>query len=143
MSYGEEAHVPASGRCEAAPAASAAAQAVAPMKLTYAVVFEQTPNNYAAYVSDVPGCVSTGQTWDEMQAMIREALAFHLESLLEDGEPLPQPKMSIDDAIAHHREPIPEDALATHAEYGDPVPTISTSFHLVEIEVPAPQPTVT
>ena len=40
------------------------------MKLTYAVVFEQTPNNYGAYVPDVPGCVSTGKTWDEMQAMI-------------------------------------------------------------------------
>ena len=28
------------------------------MKLRYAVVFEQTPNNYGAYVPDVPGCVS-------------------------------------------------------------------------------------
>ena len=59
------------------------------MKLRYAVVFEQTPNNYAAYVPDVPGCVSTGKTWDEMLAMIREALAFHIEAMLEDGEPLP------------------------------------------------------
>ena len=31
------------------------------MKLTYAVVFEQTPNNYSAYVPDVPGCVSTSK----------------------------------------------------------------------------------
>ncbi len=55
------------------------------MKLTYAVVFEQTPNNYCAYVPDVPGCVSVGDTWDEMQAMIREALAFHIEDPLESG----------------------------------------------------------
>ena len=77
------------------------------MKLAYSVVFERTPNNYSAYVPDVPGCVSTGKTWDEMLAMIREALVFHIEAMLEDGEPLPEPKMSIDDAIAHHSEPHP------------------------------------
>ena len=37
------------------------------MKLRYAVVFEQTPNNYCAYAPDVPGCVSTGTTWKEIQ----------------------------------------------------------------------------
>ena len=109
------------------------------MKLTDAVVFEQTPNDYCAYAPDVPGCVSTGGTWDEMQAMIREALAFHIEGLLEDGEPLPEPKMSIDDAIAYHSEPIPEDVLASYAEYGDAAPTLSTRFELVEVEIPAPQ----
>ena len=88
---------------------------------------------------DVPGCVSVGDTWDEMQAMIREALAFHIEDLLEQGEPLLDPKMSIDQAIAYHNEPIPEDVLRSYAEYGDDTPTLSTRFELVEIEVPAPQ----
>ena len=110
------------------------------MKLTYAVVIEQTPNNYSAYVPDVPGCVSTGDTWDEMLAMIREALAFHLEAILEDGEPLPDPKMSIDDAIAYHSEPIPQDVLDSYLEFGEAARTISTRFELVEIEVPALQP---
>ena len=109
------------------------------MKLTYAVVFERTPNNYGAYAPDVRGCISTGKTWDEMQAMIREALVFHIEAMLEDGEPLPEPKMSIDDAIAHHSEPVPEDVLESYAEFGDPAPTISTTFQMVEIEVTAPQ----
>ena len=109
------------------------------MKLTYAIVFEQTPNNYCAYVPDVPGCVSTGGTWDEMQAMIREALAFHIGGLLEGGEPLPEPKLSIDEAIAYHNEPTPEDALRSFAEYGDDTPILSTRFELVEVEVPAPQ----
>ena len=36
------------------------------MKLTYAVVFEQAPNNYCAYIPDLPGCISTGRTWEEM-----------------------------------------------------------------------------
>ncbi|MCY3913740.1 MAG: type II toxin-antitoxin system HicB family antitoxin [Chloroflexi bacterium] len=109
------------------------------MKLTYAVVFEQTPNNYTAYVPDVPGCVSTGKSWDEMLAMIREALVLHIEAILENGEPLPEPKMSIDEAIASHSEPVAEDVLDSYREFGDPVPTISTRFELVEIEVPAPQ----
>ena len=111
------------------------------MKLTYAVVIEQTQNNYGAYAPDVPGCISTGKTWDEMLAMIREALAFHIEAMLEDGDPLPEPKMSIDDAIAYHSEAHPrrrEDSYL--AEFGEPAPTISTRFELVEIEVPALQP---
>ena len=107
------------------------------MKLKYAVVFEQTSNNYGAYVPDVPGCVSTGKTWDEMQAMIREALVFHIESMLEDGEPLPEPRMSIDDAIAHHSQPVPDDMLDSYREFGEPAPPISTRFEMVEIEVPA------
>ena len=106
------------------------------MKLRYAVVFEQTPNNYAAYVPDVAGCVSTGTTWDEMLAMIREALVFHIEAILEDGEPLPEPRMSIDEAIANHSEPIAEDVLDSYREFGEPTPTISTRFEMVEIEVP-------
>lgn len=109
------------------------------MKLRYAVVFEQTPNNYAAYVPDMPGCVSTGKTWDEMLAMIREALAFHIEAMLEDGEPLPEPRTSIDEAIAKHSEPIAEDVLDSYREFGEPAPTLSTRFEMVEIEVPAPQ----
>ena len=109
------------------------------MKLTYAVVIEQTPSNYAAYAPDVPGCVSTAGSWDEMLAMIREALTVHIELLIEDGDPLPEPTMSIDDAIAHHSEALAEYCEESQAEYRDAAPTISTTFRLVEIEVPAMQ----
>ena len=109
------------------------------MKLTYAVVIEQTPNNYAAYAPDVPGCVSTAATWEQMLAMIREALTFHIEFLIEDGDPVPEPTMSIDDAIAHYVEILAESAEQSLAEYGDAPPTISTTFRLVEIEIPALQ----
>ena len=37
------------------------------MKLTYVVVFEKAPDNYSAYVPDLPGCISTGRDWEEMQ----------------------------------------------------------------------------
>ena len=109
------------------------------MKLTYAVVIEQTPSNYAAYAPDVPGCVSTAKSWDEMLAMIREALTVHIELLIEDGDAMPEPTMSIDDAIAHHSEALTETDEASLAEYRDAAPTISTTFRLVEIEVPALQ----
>ena len=109
------------------------------MKLRYAVVFEQTSNNYGAYVPDVPGCISTGKTWDEMQAMIREALAFHIEDMLGQGEPVPEPTMSIDDAIAYHSQPIPDDVLRSYAEFGAPEPSLSTTFQMVEIEVVVPE----
>ncbi|WP_420437034.1 type II toxin-antitoxin system HicB family antitoxin [Candidatus Poriferisodalis sp.] len=49
------------------------------MKLTYAVVIEQTPKNYGAYAPDVPGCISTAATPDEMLANIREAIAMMLD----------------------------------------------------------------
>lgn len=109
------------------------------MRLRYAVVFEQTPNNYCAYALDVPGCISTGGTWDEMQAMIQEALTFHIEDLVEQGEPVPEPKMSIDDAIAHHNEPVPDDVLSSYAEFGNAEPSMSTTFQMVEIEVTVPE----
>ena len=52
------------------------------MRLQFAVVFAQTPNNYGAYVPDLPGCVSVGDTWEEMQDMIKEAITFHIEDML-------------------------------------------------------------
>ena len=109
------------------------------MKLTYAVVIEQTPNNYGAYAPDVPGCISTAETPDEMLAMIREALTFHIEALIEDGDPVPEPTMSIDDAIAYHSQALSDAGEDLLAKYGDAPPTLSTRFELVEIEVPALQ----
>ena len=47
------------------------------MRLKYAVVYERTPNNFSAYVPELPGCISTRKTWDEIRGMIREAIAFH------------------------------------------------------------------
>ena len=75
------------------------------VNLKYAVVFEQTPNNFGAYAPDVPGCVSTGKTWDEMRANIREALSFHIEGMVQNGEPIPEPRMSVREAIAYHFAP--------------------------------------
>lgn len=109
------------------------------MKLTYAVVIERMPNNYAAYAPDVPGCVSTAQTWDEILAMIHEALIAHIEFLIEDGDPVPEPTMSIDDAISHHSKALAEFDAEVPAEFAEAPTTISTTFSSVEIEIPALQ----
>ena len=91
-------------------------------------------------IDDGAGDPPSARNAPEMIAMIREALTFHVEALIEDGDPIPEPTMSIDDAIAYHSQPIPEDVLRSYLEFGEPAPTISTRFELVEIEVPVPRP---
>ena len=105
------------------------------MKLTCVVVIERTSNNYAAYAPEVPGCISTAKTWDEMLVMIREALTVHIEFLLEDGDPVPEFMMSVDDAIAYHSKELAKAGEELLAEQGDAPLTISTTFRMVEIEV--------
>jgi predicted RNase H-like HicB family nuclease len=53
--------------------------------MRYAIVVEKTENNYSAYVSDLPGCVATGQTVEEVENEIRAVIEFHIEGLREDG----------------------------------------------------------
>ena len=59
--------------------------------MKYAVVFEKAPSNYSAYVPDLPGCIATGATHEEVERNIRGAIAFHLEGLRREGEPIPEP----------------------------------------------------
>ena len=64
--------------------------------MKYTVVIEKTPNNYAAYVPDLPGCVATASTREEVLEEIREAIEFHIEDMREDGEPVPEPQATSD-----------------------------------------------
>ena len=57
----------------------------------YAVVYEKALGNWAAYVPDLPGCITTGATLDETKRNIREAMELHLEAMAEVGEPIPDP----------------------------------------------------
>ena len=61
------------------------------MGFFYSVVVEKTENNYSAYVPDLPGCVATGFTIEEIEREIREAIEFHIEGLIEDGLSISQP----------------------------------------------------
>jgi predicted RNase H-like HicB family nuclease len=62
----------------------------------YAVVFEKADSNWAAYVPDLPGCITTGPTLDETKRNIREAIELHLEAMREVGEPIPPPSADVD-----------------------------------------------
>jgi len=53
------------------------------------VTVEMTENNYSAYLEKLPGCVSTGKTFEELKNNIAEAVAFHIEGMQEDGEVIP------------------------------------------------------
>ena len=57
--------------------------------MRYAVVIEKAESNYSAYVPDLPGCVATGDTVEEVESRIREAIAFHLDGMREDGIAIP------------------------------------------------------
>ena len=59
--------------------------------MRYAVVIERAEGNYAAYVPDLPGCVSSGETLKEVEDNIRQAIQFHVEGLKDDGDPVPEP----------------------------------------------------
>jgi predicted RNase H-like HicB family nuclease len=59
--------------------------------MRYAVVIEPQASNYSAYVPDLPLCVATGTTVEQVADRIREAIAFHLVGLREDGLSVPPP----------------------------------------------------
>ncbi len=64
--------------------------------MRYAIVIEKAEGNYSSYVPDLPGCVATGATVAEVEAEIREAIAFHLEGMREDGHPVPAPSSQVE-----------------------------------------------
>jgi predicted RNase H-like HicB family nuclease len=58
----------------------------------YLIIIEKTSTGYSAYSPDFDGCVSTGKTREEVELNMREAIAFHLDGLREDGQPVPEPQ---------------------------------------------------
>lgn len=64
--------------------------------MRYAVVIEKAEGNYSAYVSDLPGCVATGVTVEEIESQIRGAIEFHIEGMREDGHCLPTPASRVE-----------------------------------------------
>jgi len=64
--------------------------------MRYAVIIEQAEGNYSAYVPDLPGCITTGNSLIEIEQNIREAIAFHIEGLREEGLPIPTPSTVVE-----------------------------------------------
>ncbi|HEV2607264.1 MAG TPA: type II toxin-antitoxin system HicB family antitoxin [Xanthomonadaceae bacterium] len=64
--------------------------------MRYAIVIEKAEANYSAYAPDLPGCIATGATVEEAEEQMREAIAFHVEGLREDGLPVPEPSSKVE-----------------------------------------------
>lgn len=64
--------------------------------MRYAVIIEGELGDYSAYVPDLPGCVSVGDTLEEIKHEIQEAIQFHIEGLHEDGLPVSEPSTVVD-----------------------------------------------
>jgi predicted RNase H-like HicB family nuclease len=62
--------------------------------MEYLVVIERGPASFGAYVPDLPGCVAAGETRAEVEALIHEAIEFHIEGLRADGQPIPAPSFT-------------------------------------------------
>ena len=59
--------------------------------MRYAIVIEKSEKNYGAWAPDLPGCVAVGDSVEEVERLMREAIEFHLEGMREDGDPIPPP----------------------------------------------------
>lgn len=59
--------------------------------MRYVVIIEAGKRNYSAYIPDLPGCIATGKTVEEVKRRMSEAVALHLRGMREDGLPIPEP----------------------------------------------------
>jgi predicted RNase H-like HicB family nuclease len=65
--------------------------------MKYAIVIEKAEgSNYSAYVPDLPGCIATASTLEEVKRLMREGIEFHLDGLREEGLPIPEPTTQVD-----------------------------------------------
>lgn len=64
--------------------------------MRFLVIIEEGPDSFGAYVPDLPGCVAVGGTREETLALMQEAIAFHLEGLKADGQPIPLQNSSVE-----------------------------------------------
>jgi predicted RNase H-like HicB family nuclease len=56
----------------------------------FLIVIEKTDNNYSAYSPDLPGCVATGKTREEVERNMHEAVEMHIQGMIEDELPVPE-----------------------------------------------------
>ena len=55
----------------------------------FLIIIEKGNENYGAYSPDLPGCVAVGDTLEEVEKNMREAIAMHIQGMIEDHEPIP------------------------------------------------------
>ena len=65
----------------------------------YAVICEQEEHSWGAVIPDLPGCVSIGDTLEQVQESVKEAIELYLEELRERGEPVPESRHCIGNVV--------------------------------------------
>lgn len=60
--------------------------------MNYLVIIEGAGNSFSAYSPDLPGCVAGGESPEEVEQLMREAIPLHLESLRAHRDPTPEPQ---------------------------------------------------
>lgn len=64
--------------------------------MKYTMIIEEGENNYSAYLPDLPGCVTTAKTIEELKQLMREAVELHIQGMIEDGLPIPEPNSHVE-----------------------------------------------
>jgi len=67
----------------------------------FLVVVERAEVNYSAYSPDLPGCIATGDTREEVEHNMHEAMQLHVQGLIEDGLPIPKSESSAEYIAVH------------------------------------------
>jgi predicted RNase H-like HicB family nuclease len=61
------------------------------MEGKYLIIIEEAGNGFSAYAPDLPGCIAAAETYEETKSLMREAIQFHIEGMIEDGDSIPEP----------------------------------------------------
>ena len=98
---------------------------------TYIALLRKDPDSdFGVDFPDFPGCITAGSTLEEARAMAEEALAFHIEGMIEDGDPIPAPS-SLDEIMADSHN---TGAVAFLVAVPEPTPKI------VRVNITVPEP---
>ena len=107
------------------------------MKPEYAVVIEGGATSYSAYVPDLQCCIAAAETREETLKLVREGIEIYIETSIEFGDPVPEPRMSLKDAMADY-------SSMGDSGYRDPdtgewveydFQTLEVAFLMVEVDV--------
>lgn len=101
------------------------------MNRAFSVVFENGPNNLSTYAPDLPGCVSVGYTLEEARENMREAMTLHIELIMENGEPIPKSRISVQEALELHNNGLSK----LYEELGEQLPEPTAVVEVVEINM--------
>ena len=92
-----------------------------------ALLRKQPDSDYGVDFPDFPGCVTAGTTLEDARRMAAEAIRFHVEGMIEDGEPIPAPSR-LDEIMA---DPNHRDAVAVLIDTAVRRPSVRINISMV------------